>query len=743
MPRTLIKILWLCLSGALCAPANAFIGDAASWWLCPVDRQLPLRPQYSQPVEPGSTEIRSDTTRIVKDDATEFAGNVEIVRDSRSISGDVVTYDDAGEKFDVSGNATIWDAGVIWQGQHALFDLSSDVGQLTQGNYWLTNGRGRGYAELLETDRNENVSVLQQVDYTTCATERPDWKFSASSITLDHDAGRGEATHALLKVHDVPVFYFPYINFPLDNKRKSGFLMPTIGTSNESGFDVKLPYYFNIAPNHDATFSPRWLAHRGVMFGGQYRYLTKNHKGRVGVEILPSDNLDNNNTRSLLSLQHETFFDGRRGRVEARIQNVSDARYFEDLGRSLSVTSQRFLDRRVEMRYLKRGSFSLRTLVQSHQNVDDSRSASRGPYRRLPQIRFRTLKGERHLRLTPNFKAETTYFDRSNSVSGARVDLTPSVSFPYIKQSLRVTPKLSLRHTEYYLSNEGSFNDHESRTIPVASLDTRLFAERRLNLFGSPVLQTFEPRAYYLYVPKDGQDDIPVFDSGQFDFSFRNLFRNNRFTGRDRIGDANQLTLAATSRVLDLNTGKELIRASFGQIYYFDNREITLPGRQKEKDDVSEFVAELAGNLGNGWSARAVVQYDPTNSTTERASYSVRYRPDNSSLVANASYRRRRAVTDVEQADLSFRLPIGSTLNLLGRWNYSLEKKRTLELVGGVEVDSCCWGLRLVGRRFIRNSEGQFDTGIFLQFEFKGLAGYGRGTESFLRKSIPGYETYF
>ena len=258
------------------------------------------------------------------------------------------------------------------------------------------------------------------------------------------------------------------------------------------------------------------------------------------------------------------------------------------------------------------------------------------------------------------------------------------------------------------------------------------------------MLQTFEPRAYYLYVPKDGQDDIPVFDSGRFDFSFPNLFRDNRFAGPDRIGDANQLTLAATSRILNLKSGRELIRASFGQIYYFDNREVTLPwSRQKEKDDVSEFVAELAGNLGNGWSARAVVQFDPTNSTTERASYGVRYRPDNSALVANASYRRRRAVTDVEQTDVSFRLPIGNTINLLGRWNYSLEKKLTLELVGGVEVDSCCWGVRLVGRRFIRNSEGQFDTGIFLQFEFKGLAGYGRGTESFLRKSVPGYETYF
>ena len=281
MPRTITRILWLCLSGALCAPANAFIGDAASWWLCPVDRELPLRPLYSEPVDAGSTEIRSDTTRIIKDGVTEFAGNVEIVRDSRSISGDVVTYDDAGGKFDVRGNATIWDAGVIWQGQHGLFDLSSDIGQLKQGNYWLTGGRGRGYAELLESDRNENISTLQNVDYTTCATHKPDWRFSASTIKLDQDAGRGEATHALLKVRDVPVFYFPYINFPLNNKRKSGFLMPTIGTSNESGFDIKLPYYFNLAPNHDATFSPRRLAKRGTMFGGQYRYLTEHHGRKI------------------------------------------------------------------------------------------------------------------------------------------------------------------------------------------------------------------------------------------------------------------------------------------------------------------------------------------------------------------------------------------------------------------------------------------------------------------------------
>ncbi|MFT4585009.1 MAG: LPS-assembly protein, partial [Gammaproteobacteria bacterium] len=205
MRRITKSILMLCLSGIACAPVHAKLGDAASWWLCPVDRQLPVRPEYSGPVEPGSTEIRADTTRIVKNEATEFAGNVEIVRDDRSITGDVVTYDDAGGRFDVSGHATIWDAGLIWQGQHALFDLDSDVGNLTEGDYWLVNGRGRGYARTIESDRREDVSLLEGVDYTTCSSDRPDWLFSTQRLRIDHDLGRGSATHVILKVKNIPV----------------------------------------------------------------------------------------------------------------------------------------------------------------------------------------------------------------------------------------------------------------------------------------------------------------------------------------------------------------------------------------------------------------------------------------------------------------------------------------------------------------------------------------------------------
>ncbi|HCU90124.1 MAG TPA: hypothetical protein DGR97_09275, partial [Gammaproteobacteria bacterium] len=350
MRKLTIKILLLGLGSVLCVPVSAQFSNAPdTWWLCPADRVLPIRPRYAEPTESGSTEIRSDTTRMVENSVTEFAGHVEIIRDARSIVGDVVTYDDANSLFEVNGHATIWDAGLTWQGEHALFNMESDVGRLSNGNYWLNSGRGQGYAESVADDRKANISVLRGVDYTTCKTKNPDWQFSASEIKLNHNAGRGSAVHALFKIRNVPVFYFPYVNFPLDNKRKSGFLIPSIGSSNVSGTDIRTPYYFNLAPNYDATFAPRYMGDRGVMLGGQFRYLTENHRGVLGVEYLPSDDLKDNDSRSLISFRHRSYFDNRNGILRSNVENVSDAHYFEDFGRSLSVTSQRYLDRSINL----------------------------------------------------------------------------------------------------------------------------------------------------------------------------------------------------------------------------------------------------------------------------------------------------------------------------------------------------------------------------------------------------------
>lgn len=712
------------------------------WRLCPGDRNLPIRPIYSSDsIEAGSTEIRADASRLVENGLTHFSGDVEVIKDQRSLFGQIVTYSDANGLFDVEGDAHVWDEGLIWRGESASFDLNADTQRLDNGEYWLVNGRGRGYADVIKNDSVSNVSRLSDVDYTTCALDDATWKFSASKLKLDHAKGRGSATHAILKVRDVPVFYLPYINFPLNSDRKSGFLMPTIGTTNESGFDIKIPYYFNIAPNHDATLAPRILADRGVMLSGEYRYMQQDYEGQFAFEYLPTDQLDNGNERALVSFDHYHWFDDRRGTIDVRFENVSDAQYFEDFGRSLSVTSQRFLDRKVDV--IHRGRlFDTYGIVQSYQVVDDSLPPGSGPYERLPQISVYSKFSQPHLKLTPQVYSQVTYFNRDSRVSGGRVDIEPSLIYPFYKPYATIEPRLAIRHTEYFLTDAGDFNNRETRTVPVLSVDSKLFAERRASLFGTRVLQTFEPRAMYLYIPKDGQDDIPVFDSGLYDVNFLSLFYHNRFSGKDRIGDTNQLVLAASTRILSLESGLEIFRGSVGQIYYFQDREITLPGGVKETDGVSEIIAEVATNINRAWSARFALQWDPNESSTEKTNLSVRYQPGNGTIV-NASYRQRKAVTDIEQTDFSFRWPLNDRLAFVGRWNYSLQNNRTLEAVSGLEYESCCWGLRVVSRRFLRNTEGQFDNAIFLQFQFKGLAGYGGTTSSFLRKSIPGYESYF
>ena len=742
MHKKIINLILLSI--ILCCSQVCYAQSTARdyWRLCPGDRQLPPRPLYSSDnIEPGSTEVRADATRIEKDGLTHFSGDVEVIKGPRSLFGQIVTYDDASGLFDVEGDAHIWDAGLIWHGEHAAFDLNADTQRLDSGEYWLVNGRGRGFADVIKNNSVDNVSRLAGVEYTTCALSNPLWKFSAEKIKLDHDAGRGSATHAVLKVKDVPVFYLPYINFPLNDDRKTGFLMPTIGTSNESGFDFRIPFYINIAPNHDATLRPRILAERGVMLGGEYRYLQQNYEGNFSFEYLPSDKLNNDNDRSLVSLDHFHWFDDRRGTADVRIENVSDAQYFEDFGRSLSVTSQRFLDRKIDIRHIG-NKFDTYGIVQSYQVVDDSLPPGSGPYERLPQLTMYSKLQGGHLQLSPQVNGQVSYFNRDTRVSGTRVDIEPSISFPYYKSYAQVIPKLAVRHTEYFLNGEDGFRDRESRTLPVFSLDGQLFAERRVSIFGTRVLQTFEPRAMYLYIPKDGQDDIPIFDSGLYDINFQSLFYHNRFSGRDRIGDTNQIALAASSRIISLESGREILRGSIGQIYYLQDREITLPGREKDKDDVSEIVAELRTNINRAWSTRFALQWDPNDSSTRKANAFVRYQPGNGTIV-NAGYRQRRAVTDVEQTDFSFRVPLNDSLAVVGRWNYSLQNDRTLEAVGGFEYESCCWGMRLVSRRFLRNTEGEFDNAVFLQFVFKGLAGYGGSTGSFLRKSIPGYETYF
>lgn len=739
-------MLFLALLAVYAAPVPAAILDEPSsdyqWRLCPATRFIPIKPGYTDTeTDRDATEIRADSTRLVKGGLSQFTGDVEVVRGEKAIRADVVTYDDARGVFEAEGRAHIWDTGVTWAGERATYQLDTEFSVLENGRYWIQNGHGRGSASVLSNDSPNQLTVLEDVDYSTCPLSDEAWRLEASRITLNHATDRGAATNAVLRVRDVPVFYFPYINFPISDKRKTGFLAPTVGTTNDSGIDARLPFYWNIAPNYDATLEPRVVTDRGVMLGGEGRYLNETYGGQLVFSYLPSDDIFGDD-RSSVAFRHGQNFDENRGQLRVTFNNVSDDEYFADFGRSLGSTSQRFLDRQVNVNYRMPNAL-FQSTVQSYQVVDDSLPAGAGPYRRLPQFRLWAWAPRAYKGFYPTVNAETTYFDRAASVTGGRIDLEPAISYLYVKPYLDIRPKLTLKHTEYFLDDpKRVIDDRESRSVPIFSLDAKLFMERMATWFGNETVQTFEPRLHYLLIPHVPQDDLPVFDTGLYDISLYNLFTENRFTGRDRVGDTNRVALAATTRSLEASTGYETYRFSLGQIFYFRDREVTLPGRTETRDNFSEVVAETVVALGGDWKVRGALQWDPEESRTEKAALSFRYQPDFETVV-NLGYRLRRAVTDVEQTDLSFRWPLTDRLAAVGRWNYSIQDSRSLETVGGIEYESCCWGMRLVGRRFLRNAAGAYDTGVFVQVHLRGLGGIGRQAETFLQRGIPGYEDPF
>ncbi|MEM7540290.1 MAG: LPS-assembly protein LptD [Pseudomonadota bacterium] len=713
-----------------------------AWRLCPPERGIPLRPSYEDPLTPSDhTEIRADTSRILKEGISEFTGNVEVIRGPSAVSGEVVTYDPTTGFVNAEGRAHVWDQGFTWFGDSASYSLNSEVSRLHDGKYWVSQSRVRGYAGTVENDRVNQLTTLEDVDYTTCPESGQDWSMRADKITLNHGTDRGSARNAVLRVKNVPVFYLPYINFPISDKRKSGFLAPLFATTNESGFDFRLPYYWNIAPQHDATITPRVITDRGAMLGGQYRYLLERGRGEFEFEVLPDDDLSDGETRSAFSFKHDQRWQGGH-RLNVDFANVSDDQYFEDFGRSIGVTSQRFVDRRAEYVYQVPGLYA-RTFVQSYQSVDDTIPGPAQPYKRIPSITVYAAKNIAGTRFTPAIESDLTYFSRPDSVTGGRFDIRPELKYDYRKTYLEITPRASVRQTQYFLDQPEGFDSSISRTVPSFDLNAKIFLERNFSMFGRTFFQTLEPQVYYLLIPKVGQDDIPIFDSGRFDINFLTLFQNNRFSGRDRIGDANQVTTALRSQILDQENGREVLRVSLGQIHYFRDLEITtVPTAAADDRSASELIGEVVSDLGAGWKVRGTLQWDPDTATTRKAAFNIRYNPDFRTTL-NLGYRLRRSFDSIEQLEASVRWPIWENLGLVGRWNYSLVEEQTLEAVGGLEYESCCWGARLVSRRFLRNSAGEFDNGVFLEVAFRGLGGFGRKSSSLLRRGIPGYEDPF
>lgn len=677
-------------------------------------------------------------------DVIHLLGGVQMVQQDRRLDADRSNYDRASGAVDAQGNVFMEAPGLRLAGDRADYNLGTKQGSVDQAHYRMSgNANLRGQADKAWLI-SETLSRYRDIIYTTCPPGSSDWSIRASDLELDQASGIGKARHARIRIADIPVLYSPYLEFPIDNRRRSGFLIPAFGVSSKNGVVFSQPYYWNIAPNMDATITPTYMGQRGLMLGTEFRWLTKRQNVEFYTEILPRDNKEpDEGIRGALRIKENGNL-GPRWSTSIDYSAVSDDTYLQDFGNRLDVTSLRNLSRRGDLNYNGDG-WNLLTRVQEFQTVDNTIAPANRPYGQLPHIEF-NLNPKLWQGLEYSFEGDYDYFDHDSAVHGNRVVAIPSLRLPLRRSYGYLTPRARVYYTAYDLvDQEAGLPSTPSHVIPSVDLDGKLVFERQGDWFGGKVLQTLEPRLYYVYTPYEDQSDTPRFDTTALDFSFASLFRPNRFTGYDRIGDENRLTLGLTSRTMENASGEEIFRASIGQIYYFENRRVQLTGDAVDSDISSSVAGELSARLFSHWTALTSLQWNPnqTKQPWEKQVLQLRYSPDNQRLL-NLAYRYNLGTSNSEQyedADISFQTPLGPNTRIVGRWLYSLLNDETVEAVAGIEFGRCCWRFRILGEHLKRNATSSASNSIMLQLELVGLGAFGNNIDKLLERGIYGYHS--
>ena len=690
----------------------------------------------------GTTVVEADRIDGQQDVELAAEGNAVLKRDGATLYADRIVYREVLDEVEAQGNVVLERGTDRISGPKARVRLDEQSGAIDQPAYVFQREvvrggmsrpvTGSGDASVLHLE-GENQYRLEDATWSTCQPADPDWYLRAGELDLDYDREIGVARRGTVVFQDVPIFYMPWIEFPLVARRKSGFLTPTFGTSNKTGVDLTLPYYFNIAPNYDATLAPRYMSRRGLQLGGEYRYLTDRMNGSLRGEWLSNDSVTGQRNRAAGSLRHaQTFGGGWSGAVD--LNGVSDTRYFEDLSSSLAVASQTTLVRQASLSYAPGGWWSAAALMQSHQTLSGVE-----PYRRLPQLTLagnRSVLGGGELDLS----AEYVHFAHPTpgSAEGSRATFYPSLAWPMGGTALTVIPKLGVHHTQYSLDTPLSGGrDSITRTLPIFSLDSSVVFERDTTWGGRDMIQTLEPRLYYVNVPYRYQDDIPNFDSGLYDFNFTQIFAENIFSGGDRIANASQITAAVTSRLIDTDTGAERLRAVLGQRYYFVDQRVTLPGVAARTGRRADILASLGGRISRSTTIDTGWQYNPRDSITERFNFDIRFQPGFAKVI-NAGFRYTRDV--LRDLDLSAQWPLGGRWYGVARYNRSLRDHRVTEALAGLEYDGGCWVFRTAFHRFA-TTDDDVTQALFLQLELNDLASVGSSPLDLLRRTVGGYGT--
>ena len=656
-----------------------------------------------------------------------MSGGVLLRRDDKLVAAESARYDPVSKALHLEGGVRYEDPGTQILSRSAEFGYVSGRIRFEGAEFSLGSSNSRGAADVIEINQDGKLT-LEGVEYTTCPPGSEDWLMQGRSIELDTRKGVGTARGMKLKFKGIPILYAPYLSFPIGDARKSGVLTPEIGSSGRSGNELRVPWYWNIAPNYDATITPRLLTSRGLQIATEFRYLTERSEGLVVVDFLPDDDIINA-ARHQFRFEHRTWF-GNGWRNQISLRDVSDSQYYEDLGGSLSISSITHLNRSLRFDYYS-DNFSVMGQLQDYQTIDDAILDVDEPYRRIPQIlvngRWNTPFGLRF-----GIDGEIVNFDRDVDVTGWRVNASPNLDLLISKPGWFINPAIEFDYTRYELKDTDPGDPTDpTRSVPIASLDTGLILERTMN--NSNRIQTIEPRLLYVHIPQRDQDGLPVFDTIAPDINLVQLYRKNRYLGIDRIGDTDHISVGITSRILDTSTGREMVSATIGQTRYFSDRTVALPGAPMTSTETSDYIAQFRFLLFKN------VDFDfghQWGSETTKSEARIQYRPA-TNKVLNLAYRFRR--DSLEQGDLSWSWPLSTRWNFVGRYNYSIRDEEVLEQFFGLEYESCCWGLRLVSRRYISKRDGTRDSSFGLQLVLKGMMSVGTAADRLLERGILGY----
>ncbi|WP_229669395.1 LPS-assembly protein LptD [Legionella impletisoli] len=795
------------------SPADRFSMDARGRYAQCLgwqpDATYPLCRGYYQPLEvtpipKGEVRIEADEASLYTQGRSKLTGNVVVQDEARVVSAQTAyIYRDPKSnqvtRVELFGNVRYLEPGRLMIARKAIINPQDQSGRVDDVLYRLSVHRAGatlpawGRADYIERYPNQDY-LLQQATYSTCPPEDRAWKISARTITLDHSEARGVAKDAYLRIHDWPVLYSPYLSFPTSKERKSGFLQPAVGYTNVGGFDLGLPYYWNIAPNYDATITPHLYTRRGIMMGGNLRALTSNSYVTMGGNFLPHDQAFNrfinenksqypsligqSNNRWAVLMDNQTRLTPNLN-FGVNFEQVSDDYYLQDFSTNLAVTTQSQLLRQANLTY-NSDHWLVNGLVQSYQTLHPiNQSEISDIYQRLPQFSANGIYNELPLNGTFNVLAEFDNYrwpgaDFSHP-QGPRLHLNPIFSVAHYKPWGYVTPSVQFVENNYNVSYRNqppgqSFN----RFVPRYNIDTGLFFERATSFMGKRFTQTLEPRVYYLYVPYHDQTPIPVYDSAYMIFNQDQLFRTNRFSGFDRIGDANQLAYALTTRLLSDETGGEKASFAIGQLSYFSNRRVQLC-YEREGDCIdsplflgwlsptsktSPIATRAKYHLNPAWIVTGDYVWDPATRATNNGYLNLHYQPDfNKIFSLGYSYLVNGDITEVantgiqnnvlNQGTVAYAWPFSDRWSTLGVYSYNISKKYSMMSFFGLQYENCCWAVRLMGGKTFKNISPttfapQYNSNVFAQILLKGLGSAANSDPtSILSSYLPGYADIF